>query len=464
MPGLTDLSNELYFEILQYLPPPDLGSFFCVNKTLYAVTAIHRGRHQDLKRRFSTSLNTKRPGSTARLIKNILADPSIALYVQHFTIDGCREMYDPDVGEIHHDNMAYVEYTASDVRQIELAMRDLKYLSVDGIETWTSCLKNGQEKVLIMLAPTLFPNLTSVEIRASDDFEYQTSDHISSFIEKMIPNHMYEKRAGPLFAKLVSVTIGASAGYFSHVSLMEAFAMLPSVRVINAERIYGESGRLHMIDVPRIGSKVTDLNLSHGDVPPQRLMILLQRFERLQSFAYLAECDPQHNFDPFSIITVLSACAQDTLRELHIRAEPAIRNYMGSLRKFRVLEYLNTDTDLLFGPSAKQKFSTSLPSSIRVVKLHGWHYPFYYVRVLSTSLTDSRNDFPNLQRIELLGVRVSERNSAPHVATLQDLCAMHNISLRIVESRHVWFPVFTRLRGHYAQRQAKKALSQVEDL
>ncbi len=468
MPCFTDLSNELYFEILQYLPPRDLGSFFCVSKNLYAVTAIHRIKHKDLKRRFSTTLNTKQPGSTARLIKNILADPSLAHYVQHYTIDGCREMYDPDVGEIHHDDMDYVEYSASDVGQLELALRDLKYFGVDEIQRWISGLKEGQEKDLVVLAPLLFPNLTSIELRFSQHFEFQTSTYIRSLIEYLIPCYADEIHPRTPFDKLVSVTIGASGGFFSHVSLMEAFAMLPSVRIINGERIHGESGRLHSIYVPRTGSKVTDLNLSHSEVPPQRLMILLQRFERLQSFAYLAECDlhRQHQFDPFSIITVLSACAQDSLRELHIRAGFATENYMGSLRKFRVLEYLDTDTTLLLGRfnngyttsgyNVNQSFSTSLPSSIRVVKLHGWHSPFFYLQKLFASLADSRNDFPRLRSIELLETKISQHNAA----ILQDVCAI----LNIVECGHDSFPMFTRLRGHYAQRQAKKPLNQVDVL
>lgn len=35
-PIFTDLSNELHLDILQYLPPPDLGSFLCVIRHLYA--------------------------------------------------------------------------------------------------------------------------------------------------------------------------------------------------------------------------------------------------------------------------------------------------------------------------------------------------------------------------------------------------------------------------------------------
>ena len=97
MSPFIDLSNKIFFEILQYLPPPDLGNFYCVNKHLYALTAIHRIRYQKKKRKFSTSLTTRQPGSIVRLIKSILADPEIALYVQHINIDGCCRIWDPSM-------------------------------------------------------------------------------------------------------------------------------------------------------------------------------------------------------------------------------------------------------------------------------------------------------------------------------------------------------------------------------
>lgn len=127
--------------------------------------------------------------------------------------------------------------------------------------------------------------------------------------------------------------------------------------------------------VPLTGSNVTDLNISDSDIPSQRLMLLLQSFDSLQSFTYwpaiLSQRD--YGFHAFAIVINLLLCVQDSLRELQIRAGSANESYMGSLRRSSVLEYLETDTKLLFGDSLSlvQNFQTSLPPSIRKVKLHG---------------------------------------------------------------------------------------------
>lgn len=457
MRGFTDLSNELHLEILQYLPPPDLGSFFCVNRHLYALTAIHRISYQSLKRRFSTSLNTHQPGSTAKLIKSILADPQIALYVQHYTIDGWREGWDPEK-EVHGNNMPeHVEYSASDMRQLELALRDSQYVYIDEIEDWIERLKVGDEHVLIAHALTLFPNLTSID--------FQTPDDLTSWCVKRAIHRIAdaERPGGPL-AKLISVTIGASeCSDFIDPDDIEVITMLPSVRIVNAERVGDAYGSFEDI-VPRIGSNVTDLNISDGDLAPQRLMLLLQSFESLQSFTYWPTFLSRRNcdFDAFSIVVILLLCVQDSLRELQIRVGSAIENYMGSLRKFRVLEYLETDTKLLFGHSLSlvQNFQASLPPSIREVKLHGKHLNNRALREHLTSLVMCRGLLPNLSNIELVGTETSSNEAA----MLQDMCARVNISLTFVDRGPVSLPTFTRHRGHYAKRQAKKALTQREVL
>lgn len=459
MPCFTDLSSELYLEILQYLPPPDLGSFYCVNKHLYGLTAIHRIRYQSLKRRFSTSLSTKPPGSTAKLIKSIFADPQIALYVQHYTINGSRRRWgfdDEDSGPEH------VEYKSADMAQLELAMRDSDIVSVVDvdIEIWIALLKQGDEYVLIAIALMLFPNLTSIDITTSLELNWS--------LEMAIQRIADAKRSeGPL-AKLTSVTmIPPDSKSFVNLQPIEVFSKLPSVKIINVGRTYDASDGLELIE-PTVGSNVTDLNVMYGDVSPQRLMLLLQKFESLQSFTYWPtnDFDPDHSFDAFSIITSLLACARDSLRELHIRAGSADKEYMGSLRKFRVLEYLETDTVLLFGESdlLAQSFQSSLPISMQEVKLHGSHPNSEGFRVHLTSLTETLESFPKLSKIELYETGMSR----DEVATLQDLFAVVDISLTVVDTFKdrgpEWLPTFTRHRGHYAERQARKALTQPEVL
>ena len=457
MACFTNLSNELYFEILQYLPPPDLGSFFCINKHLYALTAIQRERHNNLKRRFSTSLNTKQPGSTAKLIESILVDPQIALYVQHFTIDGC------DFG----DQYSWEDqdmFTDSDMALLETALRDLDYQSVTKVQKWISDMNRAPEEYLINLALTLLPNLTSIDILHSpDSVDSEPLYRLARRLIYTIQRYTDTNSSGVPFAKLTSITISAQDDCVGDIELIEAFATLPSVKAINAETVVSSTESLEAI-VPEKSSNVSDLNIWNASLSTHRLTTHLRRFERLQSFTYWPTSDPQprYNFDAFMIITALSASTQNSLRELHIRSGSATPEYMGSLRKFRVLECLETDTDLLFGPSpaSHQNFSTSLPSSIKDVKLHGWSSTYGKLQALLIQLTSARNDFPSLGRIEFFESTLCK--PAPDI--LRVMCATLKITLVIRDSEHVSLPIYTRHRAHYAERRAKKALTQGESI
>lgn len=462
MARFNDLPDDIYFEVLKHLPPPDLGSFFCLNKHLYALTAGHRDRHQSLKQRYSTCLGTKQPGSAARLIKRILADPRSALYVQHFTLNGCHDGGDSS-SQVNNDRAEYLDFTTSDIMQLELALRDRGCLSTDEVQEWISQVKKASEDTLIILALTLFPNLTSIDVQYSADVEhaddYDDYDEFFSFccmLREMIRDSREEKSNKGPFAKLIIVTITASEGYsYFYHSLVEGFASLPSVKVINIDSItdFEEEQPLELT-VARTSSKATDLNISNGDLAPARLMLLLQRFEWLQSFTYwpLSDDRQESDFDPFSIVVTLLACARDSLRELQIRAGSAPVKYMGSLRKFRVLEYLDTDFTLLFGDSndSNQDFSSSLPPSIQEIKLQEWDSDGDKLPELFADLKKSRNELPRLRKIEVFG------DHPKHLPKFRNMCAKMNISLKLIGHGNFPLPVYDRCRGHYAERHAKK--------
>lgn len=466
MACFNDLSNEMYLEILQYLPPPDLGSFFCVNKHLYALTAAQRIKHQQLKRMFSTSLSTKQPGSTAKLIKNILADPQIALYVQHYTIDGYRDGWgwnydDSDDESVNIQGGEHIEYTALDMAQLELAVRASEYVPIHEMEEWIMNLKEGEEWVLVALALTMFPNLTSIDFQDINQ---------TLLLNRTIPHIVHAKDpVGPL-AKLICVNINAFDSIsFVDPDVIELFSRLPSVKVINAERIGGFDHDFES-HVPRIdSSNVKDLNISDGRIPPRCLTVLLQSFQWLQSFTYWplddfprayafgdtefddTEFDDTDSvFDAFSIVTNLLACARDSLRELRIRRGSTDKGYMGCLRKFRVLENLETDARLLFGQSnlTVQTFRTSLPPSIREVKLHGRGSHGHMLEEQLPGFMDFRESLPNLSSLELFDVRLS----GSEAAALQDMFAKVNVSLTLVDHGPVPLPTFKRNRGHCAER------------
>ena len=468
MVRFNNLPADIYLEILQYLPPPDLGSFFCVNKYLYALTAVQRGKYQSLKRDFSTCLDTKQPGSTPRLIKSLLVDPQIALYVQHFTLNGCRSISDAP-GQVKSDGRGHFTYRSSATEQLELAIRDLEYPSIPDILEWLRYCRVSEQAGLITLALTLFPNLTSIDLRYSGYFEDAERDNtftqVCCFLREMILDSTKRKGNGGLFTRLVSITISASDGYSSsYFGLVQVFAALPSVKIINVHSIEAFEDPIKAT-VAMKGSNATDLNISKGCLSPARLMLILQSFERLQSFTYWPTSDPrlQYGFDPFSMVVTLLACAQHSLRELHIRAGSAVAKYMGSLRKFRVLESIETDVALLFPISVnRDDFLTSLPPSIQQIKLHGWKSNTC-MGILFEGVRIFRNDFPSLRSIECFDVgdadNVEDDWLNKEEAYWQRRLARVNIAVKLVGHGHSPLPIYTRHRGHYAERQAKKALA-----
>ena len=280
---------------------------------------------------------------------------------------------------------------------------------------------------------------------------------------------------GGLFPKLTSVNICASYGWepqaanaiqFHAASLVQLFATLPSVRIINAVNIGSPVEPLEL-NVPTLSSNVTDFNIAEGDVSPACLTLLLQSFEGLQSFSYRAMdgIGGKHGFDPFSIVTSLSACAQHSLRELQIRSASLLYEvpYMGHLRKFRALEYLDTDIGALFEDfsGGKQTFESSLPEFIKEIKLHGARHPLCDLWALLTDLGNSKDYFLNLRSIEIFDTRMPFGDAETR---LQNVISLIKFFFTWPEKVRDRPPTFTRHRGHYAQRQAKKALIQGQGL
>ena len=404
----------------------------------------------------------------ARLIRSILANPRIALYVQHFTIDGYGEEWTSDEGQVSNVRQEHVEYTALHMAQLERAVRDSEYLSSKMKAMWILNMRHGREGrefILIALALTFFPNLTSIDLQSSDHFNLYAWQKLDRLLTEMLDHVADKKHPRGLCNKLVSVNMSGSSGaHFLDSRLPNALITLPSVRIVNAKQIHGRRMSPTMVSGPMRYSNATDLNIVECGISPDRLTMVLQRFIKLESFTYWPRGSPQrdNDFDPFKIVTALLACAQDSLRELQIRAGSVEKQFMGVLGRFRVLEYVDTDTGLLVGAHAFlfQSFQGSLPRSIRGLKLHGWITPFRHLRMLLISLGESKADFPNLGSIEIFEWKFG----VVEAMELQDICHSADISLTLEESGHVSPPTFTRHSRAYAQREAKKAMNQREGL
>ena len=140
-------------------------------------------------------------------------------------IDGYREARGWDEGLANTDKLEHVQYIASAMAQLEVAVRASEYISGDEIEERITRLREGEENVLIAFALTLFPNLESINFQISH-FVNQPLDHIFHRIADT------NNPGGPL-AKLISVNIGVSSSSSSvYPDAIEIFAELPSIKVI----------------------------------------------------------------------------------------------------------------------------------------------------------------------------------------------------------------------------------------
>lgn len=156
-----------------------------MDKHIYALTAIHRIHYQRLKRQFSVPCNTAGPGSTARLILDILKEPRAALYVQHWKIDESREEWGLNNQDPTGDSIEHVEYSPADMALLEEAMRKSHYEWYCDHDAAIQDMPVGHEDPLIVLALTLLPNLASIDFEDSSSHYIDIVDIIRNDIEDL---------------------------------------------------------------------------------------------------------------------------------------------------------------------------------------------------------------------------------------------------------------------------------------
>ncbi len=89
MANFSDLSNELLLEIWNNVSQTkDIENFALVSKTIRTLAIRTLREHRKLTREFSKFQigDPKSRVSAARLLKEILMNPRVALYVKEFTI------------------------------------------------------------------------------------------------------------------------------------------------------------------------------------------------------------------------------------------------------------------------------------------------------------------------------------------------------------------------------------------
>ena len=440
MVSFTCLPNEILLQFLTHLEPPDYCSFYGIDHNIHALTGIHRLRYQSLRSEFSKPTNTSEPGLTATLIAKIASLPQAREYVQHWTIDGCMEEW--HLSESDGYGQRHIPYPDPVMNTLENLFREAMHLGQIDKQHVITNMRCGAEAGLIVLALTLLPNLTSLDLQHSSSV-FGNMSHLARVIRR------WDSSAPPPSLALKRVNL--SKGIFCvTTTFIRDLATLPSIRVINADKIVDDNYRLQAQASRLWYSNITDLNLSRADLTPERLMQLLEGLNSLDSFAYWPASDQVrlHKFQPFSIISCLLACSKTSLRRLYIRAGEVTPQYMGSLKQFATLEYLETDLEMLVGrivgrhSETPAQLESSLPPSIQWIRFFGRPALFANERckTLLDGLPALKKICRKLNSVELAGFEIAEASSRD----LLEACRYEMFSLKVNNSGPTLCPVFDR--------------------
>ena len=378
MIAFSKLPPELILELAKSVEPPHLASFYGINQNVYLQTQQHREKYQYLKRKFAQPLSTSHPGSTAALLKSIMLEPETALYVQEWRLDGYRSDWGP---RAPHEPV-HVEYPEADMIIFEAASREV-HDDDDDHDRQVRDMRAGNEESLIYITLTKVPNLTSVilqnhvgiaHVASIDQLYFSINERVSKSLS--LGGVSQNQSITPLMPSLTQVWV--EPGFnpdeptaFIDLGAIEAFAALPSVREINGHRILGCG---HEIDLacPVETSYATVLKLSMCDIASERMFLFLEGFTHLQEFVYwpAATVESYHPYEPLYIVRALMFAARDTLRRLTIRSASNEASYMGSLRRLKALEYLETDcTSLVVDLTREIGMELAVPPTLKQIKL-----------------------------------------------------------------------------------------------
>jgi hypothetical protein len=409
MVAFTKLPPELILEIAKCVEPPHLASFYGINQNVYLQTKQHRDKYQYLKRKFAQPLSTNHPGSTAQLLKSIILEPEAALYVQEWRLDDYRFEWGP---RAPHEPV-HVEYSEADMMIFESAIREVHN---DDNDTVLQAMRDGDEEPLIYITLTKLPNLTSVILQNLNGEErLPSNDQLYFSINEMVSNSLslggvsQSQSVTALMPSLNQVWVepGFNPDHptaFIDAGAIEAFAALPSVREINGHRIGGYRYDAFLA-YPVETSYATVLKLSMCDISAERMFLFLEGFTHLQEFTYwpAARAESSQPYEPLFIVRALMFAAKDTLRRLTLRSASTWTSYMGSLRRFNALEYLETDlTSLIVDFRRDMTLDLALPPTLQQIKLFDRSNNRATVDYFLTEVVDNETLLPCLDQLSFV--------------------------------------------------------------
>lgn len=366
--------------------PDEIRNFALLSRNVLAMATRILKEDLRLRKKYET-IDNHHPGQasiSARLLKDILRNPDIALYVKTLNLTYWEQEWrdpsdgsDPSEWDNDYRSDHHVPYTEEDMALYHGALDLDDPLLQGGIDllTWKDMLNDGDEDPVVALLFTMLPNLRRLLFG-----EIPTATHVLEVIHRISMSSTSTSLSQLKHVEL----LGESTAEGEHISLIKPFALLPSVREIICWSLV-EEGLGHDDDLDCYtrsqSSNVTHLTLKdcHGDIT-KGLSIILEGFTALKSFTFLdrGQFSAEKYIptsDPFWIRAALQSHTRHCLESLTMRSPVDDRSMcLGSLRYFTVLKQLNVDYHLLIDRHAYRDYreiADMLPSSIEEIEIHG---------------------------------------------------------------------------------------------
>ena len=396
MATFTSLPNELICEILRYVQPEDFENFAQISGNVYSLAFPFLTEHRALIRKYSTFCACTGTRSITDFLATLLASPRIGSYVRKVELN--TNIYRPLTDK--------VEYTKEELEVFTKAALDSACLRkpseeeiLDEKDFWSNEIRNGNDDILLAILLPLLPNLATL---AAD-----THPGRIEWYDKALEQAGFTKK--PTLSKLAQIRLDCSMRYGFHLSEIQKFSALPSVRAITAMKACGFDC-LHDIS-PDTSSNVTHLKLWQSTVDSKGLYEFLRGFPKLQSFTYSHTDEPETPPDAFLIRASLLAHCKATLQNLTL-LDPRCRriSFMGSLRGFEALKELYTEWCFL-GPargSCTLQLDEHLPASLVRLKIHDsrGRAKSEYERIIKSAQYAKEHHLQNFKWLVFGGTRV----------------------------------------------------------
>ena len=358
MAAFTSLPNELICQIMRYVQPEDFESFASISHNVYSLTFPFLTEHRALIREYSTFRACTSTKSITQLLLAVLARPHIGSYVRTIELGTIVDRAFDNSEILNIEEAETFMWAAIDSECLE---KPLEEELLNEREFWINQVQNGNDDILLAILLPLLPNLATL-----------VADAPATRIEwynKVLEQARFTKK--PTLTKLAQIRLDCSMGYGFHLSEIQKFSALPSVRAITAMQACG-TDCLHELSSDT-SSNVTHLKLWESAADSKGLYEFLRGFPKLQSFTYSHINEGEPRADAFLIRASLLAHCKATLRNLTL-LDPRCRrtSFMGSLRGFEALKELYTEWFFLrpVRSSVTLQLNEHLPASLIRLKIH----------------------------------------------------------------------------------------------